>query len=134
MAGTPEQGLARWLKVQCDKKAVFNKRIETTTGLGFPDLVLGKNGRVVFVELKALSGDKVSIRAAQGAWHAEAAWHGIPVYVFNRDPDTHRLRVWKAPAKLAPGTAIARAIIDEPYFDGTPDLFVEKMEIIFGFR
>lgn len=139
----PEQSLWNWLKSHLDKQGVFNKRIETTTGVGFPDVFVAKNGRMAFIELKAMHGNRIALRAAQGAWHTEAEKAGVPVFIINADKATKEISVWKAPVKLAElsdeehrdhRAMYGRKILSTPLFKGTQPLAAEKLQILLQLR
>lgn len=137
----PEQGLWLWLKSHLDKQGVFSQRIETTTGVGVPDVFVAKDGKMAFIELKAMLGNRTGIRPAQAAWHAQAHRAGVPVFIMNRDKASGEIAVWRAPVALAETaekpdhhTLYGRKIISEPLFRGPPALAAEKLQLILKFK
>ena len=63
--------LQRWL--------VYHTYDSRRSNPGFPDLVLVKNGRVIFAELKSQRG---RLRAEQALWLAELRKTGLEAYVW----------------------------------------------------
>lgn len=67
-----------WLACHTRDSRTVNKR-----GVGFPDIVAARNGRVVFIELKTMNG---RVSAEQKIWHAAIdgrnAGGGLEMYVW----------------------------------------------------
>lgn len=57
-------------------------RIESSASLGFPDCVIGIDGRFVTVELKVAKTRKIAISAHQVSWHMRHAAAGLPCWFF----------------------------------------------------
>ena len=51
-----EKDLHKYAKKVCKEHAVFFRKLKAEGVSGFPDLLLAKNGKVIFVELKSPSG------------------------------------------------------------------------------
>ena len=83
MARTPEATFFDWLKRSFPWQF---QRIETTTGIGVPDLWVCHRGFQLWIELKAAPNTNVQIRKSQYAWITRMQWQGIRTWIFNRDP------------------------------------------------
>lgn len=51
-----EQALQTYFKKECKKHSIVFHKLESRSARGFPDCMVCKRGRVVFVELKAPTG------------------------------------------------------------------------------
>ncbi len=80
-----EKNLYKQLKN--NTKSVIWTRIETSTGLGVPDL-FGFYRRGFWLELKIITNNKLNFSAHQIAWIHRHYSAGCPVFVLARDPLT----------------------------------------------
>ena len=80
-----EKNLYKQLKN--NTKSVIWTRIETSTGLGVPDL-FGFYRRGFWLELKQIINNKLNFSAHQIAWIHRHYSAGCPVFVLARDPLT----------------------------------------------
>ena len=74
-----------WAQVKRNTKGVVWTRIESSTGLGIPDL-FGFYKRPFWLELKVIVNNRLNFSAHQIAWINRHYSIGCPVFVLARDP------------------------------------------------
>ena len=74
-----------WAQIKRNTKGVVWTRIESSTGLGIPDL-FGFYKRPFWVELKIIKNNRLNFSAHQIAWINRHYSIGCPVFVLARDP------------------------------------------------
>ena len=74
-----------WAQLKRNTKGVVWTRIESSTGLGIPDL-FGFYKRPFWVELKIIKNNRLNFSAHQIAWINRHYSIGCPVFVLARDP------------------------------------------------
>ena len=74
-----------WKQLKNNTKSIIWTRIESSTGLGIPDL-FGYWKRGFWLELKIITNNKLNFSAHQIAWIHRHYSAGCPVFVLARDP------------------------------------------------
>ena len=74
-----------WKQLKNNTKSVIWTRIESSTGLGIPDL-FGYWKRGFWLELKIITNNKLNFSAHQIAWIHRHYSAGCPVFVLAKDP------------------------------------------------
>ena len=82
-----------WKQLKNNTKSVIWTRIESSTGLGIPDL-FGYYKRGFWVELKVIVNNKINFSAHQIAWIHRHYSAGCPVFVLARDPLPKTLKLF----------------------------------------
>ena len=82
-----------WKQLKNNTKSIIWTRIESSTGLGIPDL-FGYYKRGFWVELKVIVNNKINFSAHQIAWIHRHYSAGCPVFVLARDPLPKTLKLF----------------------------------------
>jgi hypothetical protein len=82
-----------WIQLKNNTKSIIWTRIESSTGLGIPDL-FGYYKRGFWVELKVIVNNKINFSAHQIAWIHRHYSAGCPVFVLARDPLPKTLKLF----------------------------------------
>jgi hypothetical protein len=82
-----------WAQVKRNTKGVVWTRIESSTGLGIPDL-FGFYKRPFWVELKVIVNNRLNFSAHQIAWINRHYSIGCPVFVLARGPLAKGVRLF----------------------------------------
>ena len=82
-----------WKQLKNNTKSVIWTRIESSTGLGIPDL-FGYYKRGFWVELKVIVNNKINFSAHQIAWINRHYSEGCPVFVLAKDPLSKTLKLF----------------------------------------
>ena len=82
-----------WNQLKKNTKSIIWTRIESSTGLGIPDL-FGFYKRGFWVELKVIKNNKLNFSAHQIAWINRHYSVGCPVFVLARDPLPKTLKLF----------------------------------------
>ena len=77
-----EKQLQQYIKRQAVKHGVMFDKIESRSRRGFPDLLLAKNGKVIFAELKTPVGTG-RVSAVQEVCIRDMKNHGLTVFVID---------------------------------------------------
>jgi hypothetical protein len=82
-----------WKQLKNNTKSIIWTRIESSTGLGIPDL-FGYYKRGFWVELKVIVNNKINFSAHQIAWINRHYSAGCPVFVLAKDPLSKTLKLF----------------------------------------
>ena len=82
-----------WIQLKNNTKSIIWTRIESSTGLGIPDL-FGYYKRGFWVELKVIVNNKINFSPHQIAWMHRHYSAGCPVFVLARDPLPKTLKLF----------------------------------------
>ena len=82
-----------WIQLKNNTKSIIWTRIESSTGLGIPDL-FGYYKRGFWVELKVIVNNKINFSAHQIAWIHRHYSAGCPVFVLAKDPLSKTLKLF----------------------------------------
>ena len=82
-----------WIQLKNNTKSIIWTRIESSTGLGIPDL-FGYYKRGFWVELKVIVNNKINFSAHQIACIHRHYSAGCPVFVLARDPLPKTLKLF----------------------------------------
>ena len=82
-----------WAQLKRNTKGVVWTRIESSTGLGIPDL-FGFYKRPFWVELKIIKNNRLNFSAHQIAWINRHYSIGCPVFVLARGPLTKGVKLF----------------------------------------
>jgi hypothetical protein len=80
--GNSERNLQRYLIVSAELHDIFCRKVQAIGHVGFPDLFLARNGRIVLVELKSPTG-KGRLSKKQEKEIERLRNEGINVYVID---------------------------------------------------
>ena len=80
--GNSEKNLQRYLIVSAELHDIFCRKVQAIGHVGFPDLFLARNGRIVLVELKSPTG-KGRLSKKQEKEIERLRNEGINVYVID---------------------------------------------------
>ena len=92
-----------WAQLKRNTKGVVWTRIESSTGLGIPDL-FGFYKRPFWVELKIIKNNRLNFSAHQIAWINRHITLGAPVFVLARDPRSKTIRLFSGSIVRSPHT------------------------------
>ena len=90
-----------WIQLKNNTKSIIWTRIESSTGLGIPDL-FGYYKRGFWVELKVIVNNKINFSAHQIAWIHRHYSAGCPVFVLARDPLPKTLKLFSGSIVRSP--------------------------------
>jgi len=82
-----------WKQLKNNTKSIIWTRIESSTGLGIPDL-FGFYKRGFWLELKIITNNKLNFSAHQVAWIHRHYSEGCPVFVLAKDPLSKGLKLF----------------------------------------
>jgi len=82
-----------WKQLKNNTKSIIWTRIETSTGLGVPDL-FGFYKRGFWLELKIITNNKLNFSPHQIAWIHRHYSAGCPVFVLAKDPLSKTLKLF----------------------------------------
>ena len=82
-----------WKQLKNNTKSIIWTRIESSTGLGIPDL-FGYYKRGFWLELKVIVNNKLNFSAHQIAWIHRHYSAGCPVFVLAKDPLSKTLKLF----------------------------------------
>lgn len=95
---TPESAFWRDWSCLLKERGIAHERIENAVSSGTPDLFVSLDtAHQVWVELKALNGNKCKVRPMQKLWHDQFGKMGTTILVVNRDLITKEIRIWRWP-------------------------------------
>lgn len=95
---TPESAFWRDWSARLKEDGIAHERMENAIGSGTPDLFVALDANhQVWVELKALNGNKCKVRPGQKIWHDKFGKESSTILVVNRDAITKEVRVWRWP-------------------------------------
>ena len=80
--GNSERNLQRYLIISAELHDIFCRKVQAIGHVGFPDLFLARNGRIVLVELKSPTG-KGRLSKKQEKEIERLRNEGINVYVID---------------------------------------------------
>ena len=80
--GNSERNLQRYLIISAELHDIFCRKVQAIGHVGFPDVFLARNGRIVLVELKSPSG-KGRLSKKQKKEIERLRNEGINVYVID---------------------------------------------------
>jgi hypothetical protein len=77
-----EKDLHKYLRNVARERGILFHKLESKSGRGFPDVMLAKRGKVIFVELKSPSGTGV-VSELQKKCHVQMRKAGLDVRLVN---------------------------------------------------
>jgi hypothetical protein len=89
-----------WKQLKNNTKSIIWTRIESSTGLGIPDL-FGFYKRGFWLELKIITNNKLNFSAHQIAWIHRHYSEGCPVFVLAKDPLSKTLKLFSGSIALS---------------------------------
>ena len=102
-----------WAQLKRNTKGVVWTRIESSTGLGIPDL-FGFYKRPFWVELKIIKNNRLNFSAHQIAWINRHYSIGCPVFVLARDPLPKALKLFSGSIVRDPTSISDKPTLCEP--------------------